>query len=54
MGLISKNETFLKILLINPFRLQNFHRTSSIAKYTSKVFIAFVVTSPACIWVCVI
>ena len=54
MGLISKNETFKKTTLINPFRLQTFHRTSSITKYTSKAFIAFVVTSPVSVWVCVI
>ena len=54
MGLISKNETFKKTALINPFRLHTFHRTSSITKYTSKGFIAFFVTSPISVWVYVI
>ena len=35
-------------------RLQTFHWTSSITKYTFKSFIAFVVTSPACVRVCFI
>jgi len=48
-GLNLKNETFKKTALITPFRLQTFHRTSSITKYTSKAFIAFVVTSPGCV-----
>jgi len=49
MGLISKNETLKKTVVINSFTLQTFHRAISITKYTSKAFIALVVTSPACV-----
>ena len=48
MGLMSKNETLKKTPLINSFIHQTFHRSSSITKYTSKAFIAFVVISAAC------
>jgi len=48
-GLDFQNETLKKTALMNFFRLQTYHRTSSITKYTSKASIAFVVT---CLSVC--